>query len=366
MAPTPTPSIITSLHPKRADVSTTTARRSAFARPSLDDDGGDTSDDRGVSAPSLQVVPDSPLPDAPRPTSSASPGLIAHYLLQREVNGDYTLSRDDVIQECTWLGVDFLPVLEKLEGYGDGAETYSVGNITFAVDEGAYEQLRAAGKTPCCPVPRWVVGATSGRERYSFKDCESWYCLKHAPLKARECMQLGRSRFLNLAEVWYTEMADDAKHLGRLRKRRAPARGGGGALRVSRDDKRLRCFATRELTGRDEPNNWQRLCPEEALERLGQALALPGARRARWSDHGWPTGNSDKPLDDPRAQEAWIPLPGVGHARHDEVRQLAVEMAFARWGATPSKHGFPTDVVSASDWAETVQSADKIVRARSA
>lgn len=327
-----------------------------------DDDDEPRPADTGSNIAPLYATFDSVAPDPPPPTSSASPALIAHELRQRQILGEYRFSNAEVIQECNKIGVEPMAILLRLDAYARGGDAYSVDDIPCFVNKAAFEQLRLEGKTACCPVPRWVLGATSGNERYSQKPCVSWFCMEHGSDKAEKRMEQAKYRFLRLSEVWFTEMDDDPKSLGRLSKRRS--RRGGGTFLVRRDDHRVRCFANMELTGRDGPNHWQKLCPEEALERLALALALPGVVRARWSDNGWipiPSGDPEPSLVN---GENWITLPGVGRERHDNIRQRATELARERWSLTPSKHGFPTDLVDPKEWAKLIKLADAEIKAR--
>ena len=175
-------------------------------------------------------------------------------------------------------------------------------------------------------------------------------------------MRLARHHLTQLSEVWYAEM-EDAPHLrDRLRSRRRPQRGGGGTLVVRRDDNRLHCFSTRELGGRDEPRDWERLCSEEPLERLAATLALPGVKGARWSKSGWPTTHSDKRTDNEASypREPWIALPTVGRDRHDVAREFASELAHTAYGVTPGTDGIPTDEVDPYEWANLIKIAVRV------
>jgi hypothetical protein len=113
-------------------------------------------------------------------------------------------------------------------------------------------------------------------------------------------------------------------------------------------------YATSDLSRRDEPSSWERLCSDEALERLAASLSLPGIRQARWSDHGWPSRLTV--VNSAGAQEQWIALPGVSPDIHDQARQLAADEAQRRWGVTPGDHGVAVDRIPAQDWADLLTS----------
>lgn len=295
-----------------------------------------------------------PLPDPPPPTSFASPGLIASWVLEREINEERGFTDTDVGEMCAELGVDALPVIEKLNAYRRGSEWYSTDDIFADVDADALARLKGAGRAALCPVPMWCVGATSGRERYYMKDCDSWTCPDHGPEKARHLLALASFRFTKRRwDIFYAEADDDPSVTTRLRARRRPERAGGGLLTVKRDDGRLHLFSTTDLSGREEPTNWARLCSQEALERLAASVRLPGVKRTRWSDHGWrPRLEVVRGGSGPT--EEWLALPGVSRALHDRVRELAVEEAHRRYGVTPGEDGVPVDRLAPQVWAALV------------
>jgi hypothetical protein len=138
-----------------------------------------------------------------------------------------------------------------------------------------------------------------------------------------------------------------------------PNRAGGGLLTVKRADGLLHLFSTTptwstvDLSGREEPTSWTRVCSEEALERLGASLALPGVVRARWSDHGWPP-KLEVVEAGSGPDEGWIALPGVSRDVHDRVRELAAAEAFRRFGVTPGDRGVPVDRLAPAVWATLV------------
>ena len=319
--------------------------------------------DHGPNAPTIADW-DSPMIEVVPPTKVASPALIADHLARQEMDREYRLTDLAVVQFCSDLGVEPFPVLSGLEPYRDGSDSYSLDDVTFTVDKAAFAQLRADGKTSCCPIPDWDINVTSGRQSYRLHDCESLRCPEHSLARVEAQLERAREEFDLRSDIWYAETSYSDQVLARIRSRRRPNRGGGGIIQVRRADGRLLCFATRELPGADEPNNWVRLSPEEAYERFAAGLALPGIAKVRWSNNGWVTTRTSEPPSKTGGSGDWIDLPAVRGPIRDEARQIAADIAWAKWGVRPDEDGFPADIADPRDWADLLKFGVVVARQR--
>lgn len=331
----------------------------------------------------------------PTPTSRASPGLVAHYLHEREIECDGEFTYPSIVRWCRERGIEPLPVILALRVERSGAHTYSVEDVTYTVDQGAWEQMEEDRETACCPVPHWVIGATTGAQMYSFGPCDdSLRCPDHADRKADAVLLAARRDWHHLDVVYHAVVPYDSGVINRVRSTRRPGRKGGRSCYVRRRDRgegwdhfvvveTIHFFATADLSGprtRKPPRSWEPLLPEEAIERLAEALRLPGvwAISPKWitkSDGDGQPADQDGEGDGDGVEEGdgqegdgrserFIALDSVMPETRDEVMEQASRIAEAKWGITPSPVFFPADVASVEEWATTIRDSTKVVRVR--
>ena len=119
--------------------------------------------------------------------------------------------------------------------------------------------------------------------------------------------------------------------------------------------------------------DWVDLLPEEAVERLADALKLPGVYMRSWSA-GWPVDESDEgrggasedAADEAPAEkldvEARIMLPSVQSGTRDRALEIAMQRAHERWGVVPTEDAVPADVMSPQEFAELLMESVKQAR----
>jgi hypothetical protein len=309
----------------------------------------------------------------PTPTSQASPGLVAHWIHQAEVGLGGPFTNPSIIGFCRTLSIEPLPVLLALRGERSGEKVYSVEAVTYDVREALWDELVENRETACCPYPRWRMGGTTGRQVHGMFDCDdSLRCPKHAYRKADAVLAAARRDWLDFDLVYYAEVPDDPKVINRVRSTRRPARKAATTWYVERRDRGawgservvVHFFSTRDLSGpwtRKPPLSWEPLVPEEAIERLAEALRLPGVLgfTPKWIDE---VDGRDQRVRQGGHDEAWISLPRVMPHTRDAVMEKARDIAKAKWGIRPSTDFFPADVASVEEWAEIIGIATKWVR----
>ena len=173
----------------------------------------------------------------PTPTPRASPGLIAHWVHQGEIDylGEFTNA--SIIRWCSERGVDPAAVLTALEDERSGAHVYSVEDVTIAVSKGLWEQWVDEGKTALCPIPYWLIERRRGKQVHGFSNCsDSWRCDKHSKRRADTILDAARRDWLTLDVVYYAVVPGDLGSINRVRSNRRPARKGGKSWYVVRKD----------------------------------------------------------------------------------------------------------------------------------
>ncbi len=313
--------------------------------------------------------------DRPPPTRQASPGLIGNWLGSAEVElmGEFT--NPSVIRWCSDRDIEPMPVLTALADERRGEAT--VQHVTYIESAGAWEQMVEDRETACCPVPHWGMGEVTGRQGYRFGPCaNSLRCPDHAHRKA-DGVLLGACRdWLDLDVIFYAAVPYDSGLINRVRSTRRSSRKAAKTWNVTRKDWQgwsektvVHLFSTADLAGprtRKPPTSWEPLLPEEAIERLAEALRLPGVLAVS------PEWIKDPGVDEPAEAEGeevarpekWIRLPSVMPHKKDEIMEVATAIAKAKWDIRVSTDFFPADVAPVGEWAEVIDRATKIVELR--
>lgn len=270
---------------------------------------------------------------------------------------------------------------------------YSVEAVTYDVREALWDEMEENRETACCPVPRWMIETTTGAQIYRFNDCDdSLRCRSHAHRKADQVLKAARD-WLDLEVVYYANVPQDPGLINRIRSARRPGRKAARSwyvVRVERgpwgsEKKVVHLFATRDLSGsrtQKPPRSWEPLLPEEAIERLAEALRLPGVLSfsPRWvkgsSGESEPTpqdsdgpDEGDEGEEEDRPDEAqgerWVPLPSVMPENRDAVMEKASAIAKQKWGFRPTTDFFPADRAPVEEFIEIINFATKVVRLQS-
>lgn len=323
----------------------------------------------------------------PEPTRAASPGLISYWLR----DGEFCLG-DEFISATIerWArrrDIDAQAVLAALEDQRSRATVaWSPAAISVAEDPVSWDELRAARDTACCPVPRWMIGSRTGRQVYTFKDCDdSLRCPDHAHRRVARVVSEARRVWLGREVIYWALVEDDGKVINRVRSTRRPGRKAATTWYVKRRGRRgwievtwVHLWATEDLAGprtTKPPLSWEPLLPEEALERLADALRLPGVAgiSPKWAaeadqaaDQSEEDGRDDERDEDDESDgpEPFLSLPAPMPENQEEVWALTRKIAKAKWGVDLSPEYAPVDVVSVAEVVEAIIFAMKAFRVK--
>jgi hypothetical protein len=120
-------------------------------------------------------------------------------------------------------------------------------------------------------------------------------------------------------------------------------------------------FSTLDLSGprtRKPPTSWEPLMPEEAVERLAQALSLPGVVSCT---PGW-IAAQDRDRDATRLSRPWLSLPSLMDSNRETVWDLARRIAKGKWGVILCEEFVPPKSVSVYDVVEVIEQATRVWR----
>jgi len=287
------------------------------------------------------------------PTSTASARLVAEYLRRLECDIGVVHRHSEIAHYCVDNGFPTFEVLRTLVRFRSGDDVYSLDDVTFTVDDDAWAQLRSNNETACCPIPVWRIGARTGRQSYAQIECESLSCPQHSVPRAQALLQEARMFFPLNDVIFHAVIDDDPTILNRVRSRRRAERHPCGVLEVGTRNRQVHLFSTSDLPG-SKPPFFQRLTPEEAVERLAVAASLPNMRKNHWAGEwaGRPHKRKADPGDVAVEDELMLQLPSVQRANREEALRAAREIARDRWDITPTDEAFPADVASVKEWAE--------------
>jgi len=339
--------------------------------------------------------------DPPKPTPTASPELVAHWICELEKEREDIYTEVSIVRYCVRNQIEPMPVILTLRAERSGEKVYEVGKTTYTVSQGRWDNMIENDETARCPFPKWFISATSGRQTYGWSDCDdSLRCPKHAHRKADAALEAARRDWLSLDVVYYARVSFDPNVIDRVRSSRRPSRKNARTWFVARRQREgwaiqdeVHFFSDRDLAGprtRMPPLSWEPLMPEEAIERLAVALGLPGPYRISPSwigerdDYGGPEADPRASSDDndpsesggnderegtgeakqERPAERWIRLPPVSPDIRDEVMDLAVRVAQERWGVTPTTTFFPADIGPVEEWVTVIEGCVRAVRAK--
>ena len=276
-------------------------------------------------------------------------------------------------------GIEPAPVLNALMDQRAGEQTYTTESVRGSVNEGLWEDWADNKETACCPVPRWTMGQVTGKQSYRFHDCDdSWRCPKHAPRRVRRVLAAARRDWLNQDVIYCATVKEDLMAIERVRSYRRPGRKDARSWYVVRRDWKgwseattIQFFSTEDLSGpktRKPPTSWEALLPEEAIERLGVALRLPGVVRVspKWdqddaNESGFEISEEDPPEDAPRSPESYMALPSVMPGTREQVLEIVDQIVHARHGFTPSEDFLPTDQISTEEMVSYIKAALEVV-----
>ena len=229
---------------------------------------------------------------------------------------------------------------------------------------------------------------------YSFSDCDdSWRCRTHSKRRARALLDAARRDWLSLDVVYYAVVEEDLGSINRVRSNRRPSRKEAQSWFVVRRDwagwseaTTIHFFATEDLAGPrtvKPPTSWEPLLPEEAVERLAEALRLPGVVRTspKWEkkggddgetgadgDGGDGTPDGDGEVGDDVAQEdghlveTFLALPSVMPGTRAQVLEIVEKIVRALHGFTLTEDFVPAEVVSVEQVVEYFTCAIGVVR----
>ena len=339
--------------------------------------------------PTWQQIIDNPRV-SPAPTPRASPGLIAHWVHQGEIDHLDEFTHDSIIRWCNERAVAPMAVLTALNDERSGTRVYSVEDATVAVSDGLWQQWIDDKVVACCPVPRWLIGATTGRQIYPFSDCDdSWRCPKHCKRRAEAILDVARRDWLTLDVVYYAVVAEDLGSINRVRSNRRPARKDAKSWYVARKDQvgwseaiTIHFFSTEDMAGPrtiKPPTSWEPLLPEEAIERLAEALRLPGVVRTspKWEKKkggGGEEGDAsdvvgsdgtfedDSPQRDGAEIEPYLALPTVMPGTRAQAMEIADKIVWARHGFRLSEDFIPAEKASVQEIVDYINAALGVVR----
>lgn len=321
----------------------------------------------------------------PEPTRAASPGLISNWLRDGEFCLGDEFTPAAVERWARRRDIDAQAVLAALEDQRSRtADAWSPAAISVAEDPVSWDELRATRDNACCPVPRWRIGARSGRQVYTFKDCDdSLRCPKHAHRRVERVLSEARRAWLGREVIYWALVEDDGKVINRVRSTRRPGRKAATTWYVKRPGRSgwrevtwVHLWATEDLAGprtTKPPLSWEPLLPEEALERLADALRLPGvagispcwaAKGDKAADQSGEDGRDGEPDedDDSGGPEPFLSLPASMPENQEEVWALTRRIAKAKWGVDLSPEYAPVDLVSVAEVVEAIIFATKAFR----
>jgi hypothetical protein len=205
---------------------------------------------------------------APRPTSQASPELVAHWLHEIAVfDWAAEITTESINKWCRERGIEPRPVMGALRNERSGRDVYSTYAVTNEVQESVWDDMDTNRETACCPVPMWIIEATTGRQQYHFDDCDdSLRCRDHARRKTDAIRSAARLDWLGLDVVYYAAVPHDSGVINRVRSTRRPGRKNAKSWYVVRRDRKgwtetkvVHLFATRDLSGpgtQKPPRSW--------------------------------------------------------------------------------------------------------------